>query len=51
MKIMHLIANDAALLLVYSTSNHLYSYQILFSNGFINLSNLIHLDSVFFRLK
>ncbi len=35
MKIIHLIANDAALLLVYSTSNYLYSYQILFWNGLI----------------
>ncbi len=35
MKIIHLIANDAALLLVYSTSNYLYSYQILFGNGLI----------------
>ncbi len=35
MKIIHLIANDAALLLVYRTSNHLYSYQILFWDGLI----------------
>ncbi len=33
MKIIHLIANDAALLLVYSTSNSLYSYQILCWDG------------------
>ncbi len=33
MKIIHLIASDAALLLVYRTSNHLYSYQILFRDG------------------
>ncbi|MGK7951952.1 MAG: hypothetical protein AB4368_24985 [Xenococcaceae cyanobacterium] len=33
MKIIHLIANDAALLLVYSTSNHLYAYQILCWDG------------------
>ena len=35
MKIIHLIASDAALLLVYSTSNYLYSYQILFWDGLI----------------
>ncbi len=35
MKIIHLIANDDALLLVYCTSNSLYSYQILFGNGLI----------------
>ena len=33
MKIIHLIANDAALLLVYRTSNSLYSYRILLKDG------------------
>ena len=33
MKIIHLIASDPALLLVYFTSNNLYSYRILLKDG------------------
>ncbi len=33
MKIINLIAIQSAALLVYRTSNHLYSYQILFRDG------------------
>ena len=33
MKIIHLIASDPALLLVYFTSNNLYSYRILLNDG------------------
>ncbi len=35
MTIIDLVATQSAALMVYRTSNHLYSYQILFSNGLI----------------
>ncbi len=35
MTIIHLVTTQSAALLVYRTSNYLYSYQILFSNGLI----------------
>ncbi len=45
MKIIHLIATKAALLLVYSTNNSLYSYQILFSDGLIYSPQEFYLHS------
>ena len=33
MNIIHLVASDDALLMVYTTSDSLYSYQILFGDG------------------
>ena len=35
MTIIHLVATQSATLMVYRTSNHLYSYQILFGEWFI----------------
>ncbi len=35
MTIIHLVATQSAALMVYRTSNHLYSYQILFWDGLI----------------
>ena len=37
MNIIHLVATQAALLLVYRTNNYLYSYQILFWDGLIDI--------------
>ena len=43
MTIIHLVATQSATLMVYRTSNHLYSYQILFRNGlFYNPQELYH---------
>ena len=35
MSIVHLVASDAAILIVYATSNSLHSYQILFWDGLL----------------
>lgn len=43
MTIIHLVATKSSALLVYRTSNHLYSYQILFWHGlFYNPHELYH---------
>ena len=43
MTIIHLVVTQSAALLVYRTSNHLYSYQILFWHGlFYNPQELYH---------
>ena len=43
MTIIYLVATQSAALLVYRTSNHLYSYQILFWHGlFYNPQELYH---------
>ena len=35
MSIVHLVASDAAILMVYTTRNSLHAYQILFWNGLL----------------